>query len=92
MKQMRYHSANAAVDISNALDNLAMTATADHNIVAQLIQVNVELVKMTKTLMKQLQEAMSTNQQLTKMLKSGSTKKSGLAHMAFIKKVTRSSL
>ena len=41
--QNNFHSANAAVDITQALDNLAMAAISDRNIVAQLTNINQQL-------------------------------------------------
>ena len=39
-EQSNFHSANSAVDITQALDNLAMEAISDRNIVAQLTKIN----------------------------------------------------
>ena len=41
--QNSFHSANSAVNITQALDNLAMAAIYDRNIVAQLTKINQQL-------------------------------------------------
>ena len=59
-----FHSANAAVDIGQALENLVMAATADRDIVAQLTESNLHLTTTNKLLTEQLQEALAKlNQQ-----------------------------
>ena len=41
--QNNFHSANSAVDITQALDNLAMAEISDCDIVAQLTKINQQL-------------------------------------------------
>jgi hypothetical protein len=64
--QSNFHGANAAIDISIALDNLAMTATTDRDIVAQLTKSNQQLTVANKLLTE-------TNAQLNKKINSIST-------------------
>jgi uncharacterized protein (DUF433 family) len=63
--QSNFHNANQAVeltaDISTALDNLAMAATTDRDIVAQLTQANQALTAANRALTNQLQQALNTN-------------------------------
>ena len=66
--QTQFHGANAVVDISTALDNLAMAATTDRDIVAQLTESNKQLVAMNTTLTAQLKSAMENNSMLIKKL------------------------
>ena len=66
--QANFHSANSVVNISTALDNLAMAATNDRDIVAQLTQTNQQLTATNKLLTEQLKTAMETNNNLTKKL------------------------
>ena len=57
MTQAGFHNANLAmeqVDIMQALDNLAMVATSDHDFVAQLTKANTLLTEMDKPLTVQL--------------------------------------
>ena len=53
-----FHSTNATVDIGQALDNLALAATADRDIVAQLTESNLQLTTTNKLLTEQLQAAL----------------------------------
>ena len=46
--QNNFHSANSAVDITQALDNLAMAAISDRDIVAQLAKINKQLITTNK--------------------------------------------
>jgi hypothetical protein len=52
-----YHGANAVGDISAALDNLALAATSDREIVTQLVAANKQLTQTTEKLSEQLNEA-----------------------------------
>ena len=62
--QKNFHGANAAVDITTALDNLAMAATLDRSTVKQLTRANLALTMANKTLTDQLQVLTATNAQL----------------------------
>ena len=66
--QSNFHGANAAVDISMALDNLALAASNDHDIVMQLTRSNEQLTTTNKMLTEQLQQALTTNATLVKNL------------------------
>jgi hypothetical protein len=66
--QSNFHDANAAVDILHALDNLALAATTDRDIVHQLTQSNQQLTTANKLLTEQLQQALNTNATLLKQL------------------------
>jgi hypothetical protein len=72
--QSNFHSANQAVeltaDISTALDNLAMAATTDRDIVAQLTQANQALTAANRALTSQLQQALNTNAVLANNLQA----------------------
>jgi cell division septum initiation protein DivIVA len=59
--QTNFHGANAAIDISSALDNLAMAATTDRDIVAQLTLSNTRLTEANKILAEQLKNSMEAN-------------------------------
>jgi hypothetical protein len=48
------HGANAVTDISTALDNLAIAATTDRDIVSQLMESNKQLTETNKILIEQL--------------------------------------
>jgi hypothetical protein len=63
-----FHGANAALDISHALDNLALAATTDKDIVAQLTATNKDLSAHIKNLTTQLQIALDTNAILAQKL------------------------
>lgn len=56
--QTNFHGANEVTDISMALDNLAMAATTDRDIVAQLTLSNKQLIEINTTLTAQLKTAM----------------------------------
>jgi hypothetical protein len=63
----KFHNANAtieAIDIGTALDNLALAATADRDIVTQLTAANQQLTLTVKQLTDQLQRALATNNTL----------------------------
>jgi hypothetical protein len=62
------HEANHTLEISNALDNLAMATTADNNIVTQLTQTNAELVKAVGVLTTQLKKALDNNTMLVQKM------------------------
>ena len=64
VKHAVLHTANAAVAISSALDNMEMAATSDCNIISALTTRNVQLVSMNEYLTNQLNNAMSTIKQL----------------------------
>jgi hypothetical protein len=63
-----FHGANAVVDISDALDNLAMAATNDRDIVAMLTKSNQQLTDTNKMLTKQLKASMGANLILIKKI------------------------
>ena len=66
--QTNFHGANSVLDISGALDNLAMAATTDREIVAQLTSSNKQLADANKLLTDQLKSALETNNALVKRL------------------------
>jgi hypothetical protein len=66
--QSNFHGANAAIDISNALDNLALAATTDRDIVAQLTKTNQQLTTTNTLLTEQLSKSIATIAQLVKKL------------------------
>lgn len=66
--QSNFHGANAVVDISTALDNLALAATADRDIVAHLTTANQQLMATNKQLTEQLSKAIATNATLVNKL------------------------
>jgi hypothetical protein len=72
--QTNFHGANAALNISQALDNLAFTATTDKDIVIQLTNTYKELTANIKTLTAQLQKALDTNALLAQKLGNPTTK------------------
>jgi hypothetical protein len=63
-----FHGANAALDITTALDNLALAATNDQDIVMQLTNSNQQLTDTNKLLTEQLQQAQNTNTKLVHKL------------------------
>jgi hypothetical protein len=63
-----FHGANAVTDISTALDNLALTATTNCDIVSQLTKSNKQLTKTNKLLIKQLRTSIEANNVLIKKL------------------------
>ena len=67
------HSANSAVDITQDLDNLAMAAITDHDIVAQLTTINQKLNTTNTKLSAQLQTALATNTTLVAKLNAAPT-------------------
>jgi hypothetical protein len=46
--QSNFHGANSAIDLTTAIDSLAMAATTDREVMAQLTQTNQQLVKTNK--------------------------------------------
>ena len=71
--QNNFHSANSAVNITLALDNLAMAAILDRDIVAQLTNINKQLTTTNKILSEQLQTALATNAALLAKLNAEPT-------------------
>jgi hypothetical protein len=63
-----FHGANAAVEITTALDNLALAATNDRDIVMQLTNSNHQLTEANKLFTEQLQQAQNTNTKLVHKL------------------------
>ena len=61
MAQNNFHSANSTVDITQALDNLAMAAISDRDIVVQLTKINQQLTTTNNNLSEQLQTVLETN-------------------------------
>jgi len=91
--QSNFHGANSVLDISSALDNLAMAATTDRDIVAQLTQSNKQLVEMNATLNAQLKNLMETNNNLIKQLGSSNdvaTKTSSIKKVSYADAITSS--
>jgi len=68
-----FHGANSVLDISSALGNLALAATTDRDIVAQLTQSNRALTEANKNLTEQLKTAIDTNSILIRKLGPTST-------------------
>jgi hypothetical protein len=66
--QSNFHGDNLAFNLSEALDNLALAATMDRDIVAQLTSTNQQLTATNKLLTEQLQKAIKTNAFLVKTL------------------------
>jgi hypothetical protein len=55
--QNNFHGANSAIDLTTDIDSLAMAATTDREVMAQLTQTNQQLVETNKQLSAQLQQA-----------------------------------
>jgi hypothetical protein len=70
--QVNFHGVNAAIDLSTALNNLAMAATMDRDIVEHLTRSNQQLTDTNKLLADQLKAALEVNNIL--MHKLGNTK------------------
>jgi hypothetical protein len=66
--QTNFHSANAVVDITSALDNLALAATSDRDSVVLLTSANLQLTAAVKTLTEQLKQALATNATLASQI------------------------
>jgi hypothetical protein len=91
--QNNFHGANAVQDISSALDNLALAATTDWDIVAQLTQSNKQLTETNKLLSEQLRTSLEANTVLNKKIgnqKQGQT--TGPAQPAFDQKTWEANL
>ena len=58
------HIAHENTDMATSLDNLALTATADCNIVADLIAINKKLVETNTALVSQVKLLVATNELL----------------------------
>ena len=71
--EKKFHSANSAVDITQALDNLAMAAISDRDIVAQLTKINQQLTTTNTNLNVQLQTVLATNAALVAKLNAATT-------------------
>jgi hypothetical protein len=68
VSQNNFHGANAAIDLTSALDHLALAATTDREVVHQLAQANEQLTITNKNLTEQIQQLLKTNATLvTKM-------------------------
>ena len=68
-----FHGAHNAIDITQALNNLALAATTDRDIVAKLMATNQQLVNTNKTLMDQLRQALDNNTKLIAALATTGT-------------------
>ena len=68
-----FHSANSAVDITQALDNLAMAAISDRDIVAQLTKINQQLTTTNNNLSEQLQTVLATHAALVAKINAAPT-------------------
>jgi hypothetical protein len=55
--QNNFHGANSAIDLTTAIDSLAMAVTTDREVMSRLTQTNQQLVKTNKQLSAQLQQA-----------------------------------
>ena len=71
--QNNFHSANSAVDITLALENLAMAAISDRDIAAQLTKINQQLTTTTNNLSEQLHTVLATNTALVAKLNAAPT-------------------
>jgi hypothetical protein len=67
------YGANAAVNITLALNNSVVAATNDRDSVAQLTNVNQQLIAAVKTLTEQLKQALATNAVLAGKIGQGTT-------------------
>jgi hypothetical protein len=63
-----FYGANAVTDISTALDNLAMAATTNRDIVSRITESNKQLTQTNKILIEQLRTSIEANTVLTKKL------------------------
>jgi hypothetical protein len=57
MNQNNFHGANSAIDLTTAIDSLAMAATTDQEVMAQLTHTNQQLVETNQQLSAQLHQA-----------------------------------
>jgi hypothetical protein len=64
--QNNFHGANSAIDLTTDIDYLAMAATTDREVMAQLTQTNQQLVETNKNLTEQLSQANAEVAQLKK--------------------------
>ena len=81
--QKNFNSASSAVEITQALDNLAMSEIYDRDIVAQLTNINQQLTNTNTNLSAQLQTVLATNTALVAKLNAAPTASTttGLATM-----------
>jgi hypothetical protein len=63
--QNNFYGANSVLEISTALDNLAMAATMDWDIVPELTESNKQLTNTNKILIEQLKTSIEANTVLT---------------------------
>ena len=71
--QNNFHSANSAVDITQALENLAMAEISDRDIVNQLTNINQQLATTNANFCAQLQTFLATNAALVAKLNAATT-------------------
>ena len=71
--QNNFHSANYAVDITQALDNLAIVEISDRDIVTQLTKINQQLTTTNNNLSEQLHTFLATNAALLAKLNAAPT-------------------
>ena len=71
--QNNVHSANSAVDITQALDNLAMAAISDRDIFSQLTKINQQLTIINTNLSAQLHTVLVTNATLVAKINAATT-------------------
>jgi Tfp pilus assembly protein FimV len=64
--QNNFHGDNSAIDLTTAIDSLAMAATTNREVMAQLTQTNQQLVETNKHLTEQLIQANTEVAQLKK--------------------------
>jgi uncharacterized protein (DUF433 family) len=64
VSQNNFHGANAAIDLTTALDHLALAATTDQEIVAKLTHANDQLPNTITTLVEQVQKLLAINANL----------------------------
>jgi hypothetical protein len=71
--QTNFHGANSAIDLTTAIDSLAMAATTDREVMAQLTHTNQQLVATNQQLSAQLQQATLALAQLQNTTKTSPT-------------------
>ena len=71
--QNKFHSANSSINITQALENLAMNAISNRDILAQLTKINQQLTTTTNNLNEQLQTVLTTNSALVVRLNAAPT-------------------
>jgi mevalonate kinase len=64
--QNNFHGANSAIDLTTAINSLAIAATTNQEVMAQLTQTNQQLVETNKHLTEQLHQAATELAQLKK--------------------------